>query len=129
MRKGAKAPSTPMKFHNRIWITPMGAVRMTQRSLWKDPAAKKYLDWKRSVAWLAKIAAFQFETGDHLLFKLPITRMKNPQQPGEPHTQKPDLDNLIKALFDALHKDDAPIYEISARKEWAKIGCIEVWKR
>jgi Holliday junction resolvase RusA-like endonuclease len=38
---------------------------------------------------------------------------------GQPHRQKPDLDNLIKALLDALYSDDSGIYSVEAYKMWA----------
>lgn len=38
------------------------------------------------------------------------------------HTQKPDFDNLVKALCDALNRiafeDDAQVYECTVRKVW-----------
>jgi Holliday junction resolvase RusA-like endonuclease len=33
---------------------PTPAVRMTQKGKFVDPAAKKYLDYKSQVAWVAK---------------------------------------------------------------------------
>jgi Holliday junction resolvase RusA-like endonuclease len=46
---------------------------------------------------------------------------------GTPHRQKPDLDNLTKALLDAaLPKTDAEIWSLSAFKVWADEGSIEV---
>lgn len=50
------------------------------------------------------------------------------------HSQKPDIDNLIKAVFDALNKvcfqDDSQIWELRVSKRWTDgpgetIVCIE----
>ena len=51
-----------------------------------------------------------------------------------PKTTKPDIDNLTKAILDALNgiawNDDAQIAEISARKVWSKQNQIkiEIWE-
>lgn len=48
-----------------------------------------------------------------------------------PHQQKPDLDNLFKALADALHIDDSHIHRISATKIWSEASGIwiaEPWE-
>ena len=42
------------------------------------------------------------------------------------HEQKPDLDNLCKALLDAVYQDDSGIHEISIKKRWAIEGAIEI---
>lgn len=36
-----------------------------------------------------------------------------------PHRQTPDIDNLLKALFDAVLKDDSHIWSIYAIKIWS----------
>jgi Holliday junction resolvase RusA-like endonuclease len=48
---------------------------------------------------------------------------------GEPHRQKPDLDNLIKALGDALYGDDSGIASIKAAKVWSCTPGITVVER
>jgi Holliday junction resolvase RusA-like endonuclease len=44
---------------------------------------------------------------------------------GTPHTQKPDADNLAKAIKDALNRlawtDDAQVAELTVRKMWGEI--------
>ena len=39
-----------------------------------------------------------------------------------PHTKKPDLDNLVKGLLDALPWDDKLIHSIRAYKVYAATG-------
>lgn len=43
---------------------------------------------------------------------------------GQPHTQKPDLDNCLKAIKDGLNRiawgDDAQVAEVSVRKVWGE---------
>lgn len=47
-----------------------------------------------------------------------------------PHTQKPDLDNMIKYILDCgngiLWHDDAEIYKITAAKIWSKTPRTEI---
>lgn len=44
----------------------------------------------------------------------------------QPHQQKPDIDNLIKGILDALCDDDAFVYEVHASKEWTYSGFIHL---
>jgi Holliday junction resolvase RusA-like endonuclease len=39
---------------------------------------------------------------------------------GKPHSQKPDLDNLVKALWDALHARDEVLWRVDAEKRWTR---------
>jgi Holliday junction resolvase RusA-like endonuclease len=43
---------------------------------------------------------------------------------GQPHTQRPDIDNLCKSVLDALYMEDSHIHEISLKKVWARNGFI-----
>lgn len=45
---------------------------------------------------------------------------------GKPHQQTPDIDNLCKAVFDAVLENDAHIWKVSAEKIWANNGAIEI---
>ncbi len=46
---------------------------------------------------------------------------------GQPHQQKPDLDNLLKGYQDALAKDDSFIWKFELiEKKWATKGKIVV---
>lgn len=43
-----------------------------------------------------------------------------------PHQRKPDLDNLLKALCDAVLKDDSKIWNVRAEKRWSYAAGIEI---
>lgn len=49
---------------------------------------------------------------------------------GEPHTQRPDVDNLTKLVADSLNgilvEDDAQLWSIEAKKIWSDKGRIEL---
>jgi Holliday junction resolvase RusA-like endonuclease len=50
------------------------------------------------------------------------SKKKTAEHLHRPHLQKPDLDNLAKAILDGLNRiafaDDAQVFEITARKVW-----------
>ena len=56
------------------------------------------------------------------LFKRPKSHTKK-QREDSRHAQKPDVDNLVKAVCDALNEiawhDDAQVFCLTAVKEWA----------
>jgi Holliday junction resolvase RusA-like endonuclease len=65
------------------------------------------------------------------IFKPPISWPKKRKIAalGTPHTQKPDLDNLVKILDSGnavLWNDDAQIWRISATKEWGVEARTEI---
>lgn len=48
---------------------------------------------------------------------------------GKPHQQKPDIDNYLKALMDALCATDEYVYDVHCQKYWAYEGKIELTER
>lgn len=59
-----------------------------------------------------------------------LSKKKRAETLGKCHTQKPDLDNLIKNVLDRanglLWNDDDCVCEIKAKKVWAEKGKIEM---
>ncbi len=106
----------------------MGAVRMTGRGAHVRENAKRYLAYKGDVIWSMRRRNADHQLGDRLVFRLPIaTSRQSDIQPGDPHLYTPDLDNLVKAFFDAWYQKDSHIYELNAGKYWALQGAIEIW--
>lgn len=93
--------------------------RFTQR-------AKKYYDYCNALQLLAKGVTIK-ETVD-LVFVMPMpqswSKKKKEAMMNKPHQQRPDLDNLIKAVLDALCKEDKHIHKIQAMKIWGSCGLI-----
>lgn len=57
--------------------------------------------------------------------------LKGKHTDGEPHTSKPDVDNLCKALYDIMTRlhfweDDKLIYSAVTEKFWAKVPGVYV---
>lgn len=55
------------------------------------------------------------------------SKAKRDKMDGMPHKTKPDIDNLMKALLDAIYGEDCQIWKISAEKRWGVIGQIEIY--
>lgn len=110
-------------------IVPVPKPRMTRRDKWaRRPCVMRYRRFADQVRW--KIARDGIPEGARITFWLPMPESwpeaRKAQMAGQPHRQKPDIDNLIKALLDALHKDDSHVASLTVEKRWARRGCIEV---
>lgn len=109
-------------------IEPMGAPRMTRADAWKDrPVVLKYRAFKDA----CRAAGVTLpESGCRVTFVLPMppswSAKKRAAQAGQPHRQKPDVDNILKGLMDSVFDDDAHVWDIAARKVWGETGAIIV---
>lgn len=123
-----------------IPLPPMGAVRTTQKQKYVDERAKKYFTYKHHIAFLTK-QHLKVPTKNPVLvdltFYMPIpnswSKKKKEYYNGKIHKSKPDIDNLIKGVFDSLNKiawkDDNQVYEVHSKKTYSYnpgIG-IEIW--
>lgn len=111
-----------------IPITPVPKPRMTQSDKWKKrPAVLRYRDYKDHLNLLVKGS---LEATFDVVFYVPMptswSETKKRDMEGKPHQQKPDIDNYLKAFMDALCEDDSYVYDVRARKYWAREGRIEL---
>lgn len=109
-------------------IAPVAKPRMTRSDKWN----------KRSVvmryrAFCDDIRARNCtvpESGAHITFHIPMPKSwsnkKRAEMHGKPHQQTPDVDNLTKALLDAIYTDDSGVWDMRTTKRWSEIGCIEI---
>lgn len=122
-----------------IPIEPMGAVRMTQRSKWKDQSAQKYLSYKHFIGVVARRHIAEPITkpvGITIAFYYPIPKSWSKVKKDEANDHgimpavKPDIDNCIKGVFDALNgvawKDDNLVVEVSSFKRYSHKPMIVV---
>ena len=90
-----------------IPIIPMGAVRLTQRSLW-SPKARKYAAYKDAIK--DQMDGYTLPEELEIEFHLPMPKSwsnkKREASRGGPHKQRPDVDNLCKGFMDAFGVDD-----------------------
>lgn len=110
-------------------ITPVPKPRMTQRDKWaKRPSVLRYRRFKDQV----RLRRVELPQPCRVTFWIPMPASwpagKRSALAGMPHRVRPDLDNLLKALCDAVHQEDAHLYDIRAAKRWAssREGWIEV---
>jgi Holliday junction resolvase RusA-like endonuclease len=113
-----------------IWksypITPVPKPRQTRSDRWKKrPCVMRYRAFADKCKLL--IGVDGLKTGDHVRFWLPMPKSWSAQERadacGEPHEGKPDLDNMLKALMDALVKKDEKISCFGGVvKRWAPTG-------
>jgi Holliday junction resolvase RusA-like endonuclease len=109
-------------------ITPVPKCRMTQRDKWaKRPAVLRY----RAFCDEVRVKGVSMpESGSHIVFVLPMpkswSKKKREMMDGQPHQQRPDKDNLEKALLDALFEDDSHIWDSRVSKIWGEEGRIEI---
>lgn len=109
-------------------IDPMGAVRMNAKTMFlknkSGDRARKYLTYKNKLKELGIILTNTPEVIFEIKMPDSWSLKKKHAMNGEPHQQKPDIDNLIKGLFDAVLKEDKQIYKVTAKKRWATEGSI-----
>lgn len=107
-------------------INPVAKPRMTQRDKWaKRPAVLRYFAFKDECR--LKKVELSIE-GDHVTFYIPMPKSWSGKKKNEhydtPHMQKPDCDNLLKALMDAVYEDDSSVYDVRITKFWSYEGKI-----
>jgi Holliday junction resolvase RusA-like endonuclease len=112
-------------------VTPVAKPRMTRRDKWQvRPQVAQY----RAFCDELRLKGFSGQdidpAGCHILFVFPMpaywSHKKKNLMVGTPHQQRPDLDNLVKGLWDAVFDDDSWIYYMSAEKRWGWYGKIEI---
>ena len=113
--------------HVLIPITPVGKPRMTRRDKWMvRPCVKKYRDYSD----VLKLHAIHFQKSSSLFirFEMPMpnswSKKKKKEMHQKPHQQKPDIDNLVKAVLDSLFHDDSHVFYINAFKTWSNEGSV-----
>lgn len=112
-----------------IPIAPMAKPRMTKgdRANYR-PITQKYWRWVNAIRSLKPEPNWQYLS---LEFRIPMPKSWSKKKKAEmwlkPHTQTPDLDNLIKAFKDALLEQDSVVWRYgSMMKVWDYEGSIIV---
>ncbi len=88
---------------------------------------KGYTDYKKAISIISKT---KFEVKETALkmkieffFKVPKSWSKVKKENIPHHTSKPDVDNLVKSIKDALngvaYKDDSQVISVFARKQYS----------
>lgn len=127
-----------------INIKPMGAVRMTRRSKFVDERAKRYIDYvtilrskakqcmKENNLYILNDIPVKLTIEFHFLppksySKAKLQKILNGQLM---YTKKPDVDNLVKGVMDALngtlYHDDNQVVMVSALKKYSTFNGIRI---
>lgn len=110
---------------------------MTQRGKWVSESAQRYLGYKQEVGWQLK-KQFKEPTGAAVAVKIKFymtipqgwSKRRKLESIGQPHTTKPDIDNLIKGVFDSangiLWTDDKQVVALDAEKVYGDKPGFEI---
>lgn len=108
-------------------IEPCPKPRMTRSDKWnKRPRVMRYRDFCNQV----QAAGIKVpESGATITFVLPMpktwSKKKKAEMLGQPHQTTPDLDNLLKALLDAIYDNDSGVWNVMRlEKRWGLTGQI-----
>ena len=108
-------------------ITPIAKPRMTRRDVW---AKRRVVIRYREFCDELRNQAEGCELPDvfRVVFVCPMpkswSKKKKLEQAGKPMQQRPDADNLCKALMDALLKEDSTVWKLEIEKIWGEEGAI-----
>jgi Holliday junction resolvase RusA-like endonuclease len=113
-------------------VNPIGKPRMTQRDKWLNPPRPEVLRYrlaKEAVCFFSQATNFQCTPVLDITFVVSMSeswsKKKKALHDGQPHQQKPDIDNLLKFLLDTLLPNgDEFVHEVKLRKVWGYEGKI-----
>lgn len=112
-------------------INPIGKCRMTRSDKWKQrPCVIKYRNFKDQARLLGLDKELK---GNVLIAKYVIempkswSKKKKKEMEGTAHYQKPDIDNIDKAMLDIL-PEDSHIFLSLTMKTWGEKGMIVMYK-
>lgn len=113
----------------RYAIEPCPKPRMTRRDKWKKRlCVLRYWAFKDK----CRVHRVQLPQPCRVVFHMAMPKSwsaaKREHMDGQPHAAKPDLDNLIKGLWDAILKEDSHLSSVTAEKRWSLKPGIEVEK-
>lgn len=115
----------------KLDITPVPKPRQTRADKWKKrPAVLRYRAFADEIRY--KVGTMDLNHTS-ITFGLPMpaswSQKKKEAMKDQPHTQRPDISNLLKALEDAIYAtseaDDCEIHSLDkVHKRWSDKGYI-----
>lgn len=108
-------------------IAPLSKPRMVRSDKWKKrKCVLEYWAFRDEV----KLKKLHLPESCRVTFLIPMplswSLKKKSLMNNAPHQTKPDIDNLLKGLMDAVFEDDAHIWDIRATKLWASKPGIKI---
>lgn len=109
-------------------IAPVAKPRMTRADKWKKrtPVLKYRAFADECRLRMVGVGLNNTWITFHIAMPKSWSKKKKKLMNGKFHAQRPDIDNLAKALFDALYEDDSCIAKVLLTKRWAVEGSIEI---
>lgn len=87
-----------------------------------NPRCKKWQQRVTLAVINAKVVKTEFPVELEMTFFFTIAKSRKDLKDGDCHTQKPDIDKLIRPILDALtgivYKDDCQVSKVTACKKW-----------
>jgi Holliday junction resolvase RusA-like endonuclease len=104
--------------------------RMTQADSWKKrPIVLRYWEYKDNIKNWAHQNNFNLGNEIYAIFYIAMPKSwsikKKELMIGKNHQQRPDIDNLLKGLMDALLEEDSHIHTVYSKKVWSDKAGIE----
>ena len=104
-------------------ITAVAKPRQTRSDKWKKrPCVMRY----RAFADELRAAGVELPDQYHITIFLPMpkswSKKRRLEMDCQPHRQKPDKDNLEKAILDSLYGDDSHVWDGRVTKRWGQTG-------
>ncbi len=107
---------------------PVPAPRMTRRDKWlkpRRPCVQRYFDFRDRVR--AEIGEMKdIPSTLSVVFHIPMpdswSKNKRATMIYDKHRQRPDVDNCLKALMDAMFIQDGGVSDVIASKRWCLAG-------
>ena len=96
-------------------IDPIAKPRITAMGKFSK-RAQRYYKFAEDLRILAANKLFELPARFEILFVVRMagswSRKKKMKMNGQPHQQKPDIDNFLKSVMDALCSEDGFIYDV-----------------
>ena len=108
----------------KLNIPPCPKPRMTKADRWrKRPSVLKFFEFRDAVRKCEEemnviLEMESFEISFHVPMPKSWPKWKKAEMNNEPHQQRPDLDNYLKAWKDSVYEEDAVVCKVKASKLW-----------
>ena len=114
-----------------INVPPCSKPRMTRADKWKKrKCVVKFFAFRDAIRQFQEthaIAWWSFDIEFHVPMPKSWSKKKKALHNGQPHNQRPDLDNYIKAWCDSVFEEDSVVWRFKASKLWTDgIGHIKL---
>ena len=117
-----------------IDINPVSSPRQNRSDRWrKRPIVLRYRAYSDALRQACLKEDFILGEAIYMEFHIPMSKSwslkKKARMLGTSHQQRPDADNLAKAVMDSLLPEDCKVWHIEAKKFWSEEGRIVLKNR